>query len=89
MLPLGDRTVLHILDAVQVLRFRERGGVTEARRLSFRALDVELHSWMERIDDALEPVDTFMAREGLATAWAERESFLHRSGNMAGAPPIA
>jgi methylase of polypeptide subunit release factors len=39
-LPLDDRTVLHILDALQVLRFRERG-VTEARRLSFRALDVE------------------------------------------------
>jgi len=40
-LPLDDRTVLHILDALQVLRFRERGGVTEARRVSFRALDVE------------------------------------------------
>jgi hypothetical protein len=40
-LPLDDRSVLHILDAVQVLRFRERGSVTEARRLSFRALDVE------------------------------------------------
>src|SRR5439155_18303872 len=40
-LPLDDRTLLHILDALQVLRFRERGGVTEARRLSFRALDVE------------------------------------------------
>jgi methylase of polypeptide subunit release factors len=40
-LPLDDRTVLHILDALQVLRFHERGGVTEARRLSFRALDVE------------------------------------------------
>ena len=39
-LPVDDRTVLHILDALQVLRFRERG-VTEARRLSFRALDVE------------------------------------------------
>ncbi|HZT54001.1 MAG TPA: DNA methyltransferase, partial [Gaiellaceae bacterium] len=39
-LPLDDRTVLHILDSLQVLRFRERG-VTEARRLSFRALDVE------------------------------------------------
>jgi hypothetical protein len=39
-LPIDDRTVLHILDALQVLRFRV-AGITEARRLSFRALDVE------------------------------------------------
>jgi methylase of polypeptide subunit release factors len=40
-LPIDDRTVLHILDALQVLRFRLGKGVSEARRLSFRALDVE------------------------------------------------
>ena len=40
-LPVDDRTVLHILGALQVLRFSGRGGVREARRLSFRALDVE------------------------------------------------
>jgi hypothetical protein len=40
-LPVDDRTVLHILGALQVLRFSGRGGVSEARRLSFRALDVE------------------------------------------------
>jgi hypothetical protein len=40
-LPIDDRTVLHILDALQVLRFGAGRGVTEARRLSFRALDVE------------------------------------------------
>lgn len=40
-LPVDDRTVLHILDALQVLRFRAGRGVEEARRLSFRALDVE------------------------------------------------
>lgn len=39
-LPVDDRTVLHILDALQVLRFRH-GRTVEARRLSFRALDVE------------------------------------------------
>ncbi|MFL5796560.1 MAG: Eco57I restriction-modification methylase domain-containing protein [Actinomycetota bacterium] len=39
--PVDDRTVLHILDALLVLRFRLGGGVVEARRLSFRALDVE------------------------------------------------
>ena len=39
--PIDNRTVRHILGALQVLRFKDRGGVTEARRLSFRALDVE------------------------------------------------
>lgn len=39
--PVDDRTVLHILDALQVLRFRRRGETDEARHLSFRALDVE------------------------------------------------
>lgn len=38
-LPIDNRTVLHILDALQVLRV---GGSTgEARKLSFRALDIE------------------------------------------------
>jgi hypothetical protein len=40
-LPVDDRTILHILDALQVLRFSGRGSTIEARRLSFRALDVE------------------------------------------------
>lgn len=40
-LPVDDRTVLHILDALQVLKFRRGRRVEEARRLSFRALDVE------------------------------------------------
>lgn len=39
-IPVDDRTMLGILEAVQVLQMRE-GGVTEARRLSFRSLDVE------------------------------------------------
>ena len=39
-LPVDDRTVLAILGALQVLTFRD-GGVTEARRLSYRSLDVE------------------------------------------------
>lgn len=39
-LPVDDRTVLGILTALQVLELRE-AGVTEARRLSFRSLDVE------------------------------------------------
>ncbi len=40
-LPIDNRTVLHILGALQVLTFTDRRGVREARRLSFRALDVE------------------------------------------------
>ncbi len=39
-IPVDDRTVLGILDALQVLKITE-GGITEARRLSFRSLDVE------------------------------------------------
>jgi hypothetical protein len=39
-LPVDDLTVLAILDSLQVLTFRD-GGVTEARRLSYRGLDVE------------------------------------------------
>jgi hypothetical protein len=41
-LPVDDRTVLHILDALQLLALRgRRGGTGEAQRLSYRALDVE------------------------------------------------
>ena len=39
-LPIDNRTVLHLLDALQVLRMRDSTG-TEARKLSFRALDIE------------------------------------------------
>lgn len=40
-LRIDNRTVKHILDALQVLRFRGKGGWQEARRLSFRSLGVE------------------------------------------------
>ena len=40
-LPITNRTVLHLLEALQVLQVRLRGGAAEARRLSFRALDIE------------------------------------------------
>jgi hypothetical protein len=40
--PIDDRTVLHLLDALQVLRRKGRGpGPADAQRLSYRALDVE------------------------------------------------
>jgi hypothetical protein len=41
-LPVSNRTVLHLLEALQVLRVRLPGGGTaEARKLSFRSLDIE------------------------------------------------
>ena len=41
-IPISDRTVLHILDALQLLRLPgRRGGPAEAQRLSYRSLDVE------------------------------------------------
>src|SRR5207248_1020047 len=39
---INNRVVLHLLEALQLLRVKvPGGGLTEARRLSFRALDVE------------------------------------------------
>ena len=41
-LPINNRTVLHLLDALQMLKVKvPGGGPAEARRLSFRALDIE------------------------------------------------
>ncbi|MBN9392388.1 MAG: GreA/GreB family elongation factor [Chloroflexi bacterium] len=40
-LPVNNRVVLHLLDALQILQVKVPGGSAEARRLSFRALDVE------------------------------------------------
>jgi hypothetical protein len=40
-LRIDNRTIKHILDALQVLRFRGKDGWQEARRLSFRTLGVE------------------------------------------------
>lgn len=41
-LPVDNRTVLHLLEALQILQVRvPGGGQGEARRLSFRALDIE------------------------------------------------
>ena len=39
-LPVDNRTVLHLLEALQILRVKVPGGY-ETRRLSFRALDIE------------------------------------------------
>lgn len=41
-LPINNRVVLHLLEALQLLRVKvPGGGPAEARRLSFRALDIE------------------------------------------------
>ncbi|MCT7992560.1 BREX-1 system adenine-specific DNA-methyltransferase PglX [Laspinema olomoucense] len=40
-IPVDNRTVLHLLEALQILQVKVPGGGTEARRLSFRALEVE------------------------------------------------
>jgi hypothetical protein len=40
-LPVNNRTVLHLLEALQVLQVRLPGGAAEARKLSFRSLDIE------------------------------------------------
>jgi hypothetical protein len=41
-LPINNRVVLHLLEALQVLRVKvPGGGPPEARRISFRALDIE------------------------------------------------
>lgn len=40
-LTISNRTVLHLLEALQFLEMRLPGGGTEPRRLSFRALDIE------------------------------------------------
>lgn len=40
-LPVNNRTVLHLLEALQLLKVRVPGGPAETRRLSFRGLDIE------------------------------------------------
>lgn len=40
-IPVNNRTVLHLLEALQILQMRVSGGVIESRKLSFRALDIE------------------------------------------------
>jgi len=41
-LPVNNRTILHLLEALQLLQIKvPGGGPAEARRLSFRALDIE------------------------------------------------
>ena len=40
-LPINNRTVLHMLESLQLLQVKAPGGEYQKRRLSFRALDIE------------------------------------------------
>jgi hypothetical protein len=40
-LPIDNRTVLHLLEALQLLKMKGGAGTSEARKLSYRALDIE------------------------------------------------
>lgn len=40
-IPVNNRTVLHLLEALQILQVKVPGGGTESRKVSFRALDIE------------------------------------------------
>ncbi len=59
-LPIDNRTVLHLLEALQLLRVRGDGGTSEARKLSYRALDIEQigHVYEGLLDHAAVRVDT-------------------------------
>ena len=67
-LPVDDLTVLAMLSALQELRFTE-GGVTETRRLTYRALDVEQvgHVYEGLLDhSAVKAADTAVGLVGKA-----------------------
>ena len=75
-LPVNNRTVLHLLEALQLLQIKvPGGGPAEARRLSFRALDIEQIGHVY---------------EGLLDHTAKRaaEPFLGLAGNRAKEPEI-
>jgi hypothetical protein len=51
-IPVNNRTVLHLLEALQILQVKVPGGRVEPRKLSFRALDIEQigHVYEELLD---------------------------------------
>ena len=59
-LPIDNRTVLHLLDSLQLLRMRGDSGTSEARKLSYRALDIEQigHVYEGLLDHVAVRVDT-------------------------------
>jgi hypothetical protein len=59
-LPIDNRTVLHLLDSLQLLHTRGAGGINEARKLSYRALDIEQmgHVYEGLLDHVVVRVDT-------------------------------
>lgn len=68
-LPVDDRSILAILKALQILSFRD-AGITEARRLSYRSLDVEQigHVYEGLLDHGATRVDDLaVGLRGLST----------------------
>jgi hypothetical protein len=78
---IDNRTVLHLLEALQLLQVKVPGGQPETRRLSFRALDVEQigHVYEGLLDHtarrASEPVLALLAagQEGIELSLAQLE----------------
>ena len=73
-LPVNNRTVLHLLEALQYLASQSSGwGQAESRRLSFRALDIEQigHVYEGLLDHtakrATEPVLGLVGSQGQGT----------------------
>jgi len=66
-IPVNNRTVLHLLEALQVLQVSVPGGGVEPRRLSFRALDIEQigHVYEGLLDhQAVRAETTFLGLQG-------------------------
>lgn len=93
-LPIDNRTVLHLLEALQVLQVRiPGGGPAEARRISFRALDIEqighvyeglLDHTARRAAEPLLGLEGTKSRPDPIVALAELEKFIsHEGGNSA------
>jgi len=78
--PINNRTVLHLLEALQFLEMKVPGGGTEKRRVSFRALDIEQigHVYEGLLDHtakrATEPVLGLAGPEEPEIALAELEA---------------
>ncbi len=69
-LPVNNRVILHLLEALQILRVKvPGGGAAEPRRLSFRALDIEQigHVYESLLDHtAVRAVDPVLGLKGSA-----------------------
>jgi hypothetical protein len=84
--PINNRTVLHLLEALQFLEMKVPGGGVEKRRVSFRALDIEQigHVYEGLLDHtakrAHEPVLGLTGPEEPEIALAKLEARRHKDG---------